>query len=93
MNKKERIENQNQEMNANYQPYTERVKKTVQIGMALAEAIKGLGTVPSGHLYARVMGYVGLDEYQMHIDTLKKAGVVTEKFHELTWVGFKKEAK
>jgi hypothetical protein len=52
---------------------------------ALGEAIQSLGRVPSGHLYAAVMGQMTLDEYTAAIGLLKRAGKVTERYHELTW--------
>ena len=64
----------------------------VEIIMAVAEAIRSLGSVPSGHLYARVMPFMNLDAYTRVIETLKRAGLVTEKNHLLTWVGLKEES-
>lgn len=53
----------------------------------LGEAIKSLGSVPFGHLYARVAGHMTLGEYRQAIGYLKAAGDVTEKAHLLTWSG------
>jgi hypothetical protein len=52
----------------------------------IAGAIRELGRVPSGHLYARVMGSLSLDQYNKVIGILKKAGLVEETAgHELIW--------
>lgn len=51
----------------------------------LAEAIEALGEVPSGHLYARMMGHMDLETYQAVITQLKRAGLVAESNHLLTW--------
>jgi hypothetical protein len=54
---------------------------------AIAEAIRGLREVPSGHLYAQLMGHMTLDQYGQVIAILKRAGLVEEKSHLLRWVG------
>jgi hypothetical protein len=64
----------------------EQAKAAVDVIMAVAEAIRELKTVPSGHLYARLMGYMDLQTYNRIIDTLKRVGAVSEKNHVLTWV-------
>jgi hypothetical protein len=56
------------------------------ISMAIADAIRELGSVPSGHLYARLMGYMDIEAYTEVIQALKRAGVVSERDHLLTWV-------
>lgn len=53
--------------------------------LAVAEAIRSLGSVPSGHLYAQLMGHLTLEQYTSIIGALKGAGVVTEQNHLLTW--------
>jgi hypothetical protein len=50
-------------------------------------AIRDLGSVPSGHLYAQLMGILTLDQYNAIINTLKKAGMVSESGNLLTWIG------
>jgi len=58
--------------------------RVVQI---IAEAIRKLGRIPSGHLYAQVMGALTLDQYQGVIGTLERSGVIEVKNHELIWKG------
>ena len=53
---------------------------------AIADAIKGLGRVPAGHLYATVMPELTLTQFQQIIGILKGAGLVEEKNHELIWI-------
>ena len=70
------------------QPVTETQKKAVvETVLAVAEAIKSLGSVPSGHLYARLMGHMNLESYTKVIELLKNAGLVKESGHLLTWIG------
>ncbi len=69
------------------QPTREEIKAALSAVMALGEAIKDLGSVPSGHLYAHVMGHMSLDNYNAAIGLLKRAGAVKEENHLLTWIG------
>ena len=55
--------------------------------LAIGDVIKELGEVPSGHLYARLMGHMSLDSYNKCIAALKDAGLVTESNYVLRWVG------
>jgi len=65
----------------------QKIKAAVEITKAIACAIKDLGSVPSGHLYARLMGHLSLENFQGAIGTLKRLGLVEEKNHLLTYVG------
>ena len=53
----------------------------------VADAIRELGEVPSGHLYAHLMSKLSLEQYEQVIGILKQAGLITESNHLLTWVG------
>jgi hypothetical protein len=68
----------------------ETTQKEIEAGiktvLAVAEAIKSLGSVPSGHLYARVMGFLSLSQYNQIIGILKKQGLIEESYHELKWI-------
>jgi hypothetical protein len=63
----------------------------VRVVSALAEAIRDLGQVPSGRLYASVMGVINLSQYQEAIRILIAAGLVENHSHLLVWVGPTKE--
>lgn len=68
--------------------FNARVEGTLRVVLAIAQAIEELGTVPSGHLYARLMGHLDIDAYQSVIATLVRAGLVREHpSHLLEWVG------
>jgi len=45
---------------------------------AIAETIRELDEVPSGELYARLMGKIELHDYEQIISTWKRTGLVTE---------------
>lgn len=65
-----------------------KLKAAVAIARAVAEAIRELGSVPSGHLYAQLMGHMSLEIYERVIDTLVKTGLVRkDRSHLLTWIG------
>ena len=56
--------------------------------LAIAECIRSLGSVPSGHLYARLMGFMSLETYEALIAILIDAGKVhRHPSHLLEWVG------
>ncbi len=60
-------------------------KRITEIVFVLAETIKELGTVPSGHLYAACMANVSFDEYTLAISAMKRLNWITEKSHLITW--------
>ena len=64
----------------------EEIKAGVEVLRAVADAIRELKQVPSGHLYARLMGYMDLAAYERIIGVLKNAGLVREENHLLIWV-------
>jgi hypothetical protein len=53
---------------------------------AVAEAIKGLGSVPSGHLYAMLTGMMTLEMYLAIIAKLQRLGMISNSGHLLTWI-------
>lgn len=59
----------------------------LEVVLAVGSAIKELGSVPSGHLYARLMGKLDLESYNKVIGILVKTGAVKNENHLLTWVG------
>lgn len=68
--------------------FNARVEGTLRVILAISQAIKELRTVPSGHLYARLMGHLSIDDYQSVIATLVRAGLVHEHpSHLLEWIG------
>lgn len=64
-----------------------QAKAHLSAAIAIAEAIRELKEVPSGHLYARVTQHMTLDAYNGIISALKTAGLVKEQNFLLTWVG------
>jgi hypothetical protein len=65
----------------------ERLKAGLKALQAVAEAIRELKQIPSGTLYAQLMGVMDLETYEHLIGTLKGAGLVSEsQAHLLTWI-------
>jgi hypothetical protein len=60
----------------------ERIQPVMNLvhGVIAAAGPEGL---PSGHLYAQLMGYMSLSTYQNLIDVMVKAGGITLKNHVL----------
>lgn len=69
------------------QPTAQELRAALDVIITIAETIRTLRSVPSGELYARVMGVLSLDSYNRAIDNLKRAGLVAESAHVLTWIG------
>jgi SOS-response transcriptional repressor LexA len=71
-------------------PVTQAQKTEAQTELvrAIAEAIKELGTVPSGHLYARIAGKISSETFERVLATLKGAGLISvSSSHLITWTG------
>lgn len=65
----------------------DKIKAVLAMVKAVADAIRELDQVPSGELYARVMGTLGLDEYEWAVCQLIRAGLVTrDRSHMLRWI-------
>lgn len=67
-----------------------QIRAAIETLRAVADAIKELKSVPSGHLYATLCGSLSLDQYNQVIGALKRAGLVREENHLLEWIESKK---
>lgn len=67
-------------------PSASETKAAIAIVLAIADTIRELGSVPSGHVYAHVMHRLSLGQYAAVIELLKKTGKVKEENHLLIWV-------
>lgn len=67
---------------------SEQVRAGLEILIAMGRTVRELKRVPSGHLYARLMGSISLDQYNSLIGILVKQNLVKlTPSHELVWVG------
>ena len=64
-----------------------QIRSVVATTMALSEAIRELGSVPAGHLYAQVMSFVDLPTFDGLIGVLVESGLVARDGHLLVWKG------
>lgn len=74
-------------------PDTKSAIPVLKATYAIMEAIRELGSVPSGYIYARVCGSIPLDTYNQIIGILKKADLVKEEAFVLTWIGPPQDAQ
>jgi hypothetical protein len=82
------VKREKEEKRGTEMPVTkEQTKSALKMILAVSETIREAGRIPSGTLYAVLMGKVDMAGYTKMIDILKRAGLVEEKFHELIWVG------
>jgi len=58
-----------------------------QLAVILGDTIRDLRGVPSGDLYAHVMGHMDVYTYDAIIEVLVKTKLVSRKNHYLTWIG------
>jgi len=61
---------------------------SIRIVGAIADAVRELGSVPSGHLYAQLMGRMSLATYQSIISNIASTGLIrVDGNHLLVWTG------
>jgi len=66
----------------------DQLQNAMEVCKALASAIHAAKEIPSGHLYAAVMGHMTLETYQACIRTLEKTGLIKEESsHLIRWTG------
>lgn len=69
------------------EPTREQVQAALGMAKAIADAIRELGSVPAGELYARVMPYMTHETFEGVVGSLVKTGLVKRANHVLTWQG------
>ena len=66
----------------------EQAIAAIEMIVAVGDLIRSSKQIPSGELYALLMGKLNHDNYETIITTLVGAGVVRrENNHMLTWIG------
>jgi|APCry1669192319_1035405.scaffolds.fasta_scaffold12998_5 hypothetical protein len=66
----------------------DQIANAIEICKALASAIYAAKEIPSGHLYAAVMGHMSLETYNACLSTLEKTGLIKrESSHLVRWTG------
>ena len=64
----------------------QKAKAYIAVVQAIADTIRELKQIPSGHLYAHIQSKVSLEVYQSIINLLKESGRVKEENYLLSWV-------
>lgn len=60
----------------------------IRIVAAIADAVQEAGSVPSGHLYARLMGYMSVETFDSIISNIAATGLIRrDGNHLLVWTG------
>ena len=71
----------------NTAPTKQQIAAALEVTRAIAETIRELKQVPSGHLYARLMGHMSLSQYEQIITALVNTGLVERTGdHLLRWI-------
>ena len=65
----------------------EHLKLAIELVRAMAETVKAKKEIPSGHMYAMMMGTLDLDQYQKAEGFLLRTGLVKKEGDLLKWVG------
>jgi hypothetical protein len=68
-------------------PTDAEIKAALRMTIAVAETIREADEIPSGTLYASLMGRVTMEGYTKLLNTLKNADLVSEHNHVLRWIG------
>lgn len=58
-----------------------------ELVVIVGQAIRELKEIPSGHLYAQLMGKLTLSQYESILNTLKRAKMIKIEYHLITWIG------
>ena len=63
-------------------------RRAMMLAITTAEAIRTAGQIPSGTIYAMMLGWLSLEAYESIIDSLVGAGLIRkDESHLLTWIG------
>lgn len=68
-------------------PTKEQMVAGFKVMAAVCETIREAKRIPSGTLYATLIGRMDLEAYNKMVGMLKNTGLVTEVAHELVWTG------
>lgn len=69
-------------------PTPEQINTLLDLVHALADTIRDLGQVPSGHLYAAIVDSYDFNAYGVAINILTRSGLVKQlSNHMLVWTG------
>lgn len=65
----------------------EDIRAAVEIASAVAQVIQSAGEIPSGELYAHLMGTMDIETYERLIQSMINTGLIRrERSHLLVWI-------
>jgi hypothetical protein len=75
-------------------PSAQELKAGLAVTIAVAEAVREAGEIPSGTVYAALVGKVTMEGYTKILGILKGAGLIEEdRSHLLRWIGPRMERR
>lgn len=64
----------------------QQITAAIEAISAIGRVIRDVKRIPSGHLYAQLMGVLSLEKYESAIGILKKGKLIAEEHNELIWI-------
>lgn len=64
----------------------QQISAAIEAISAIGRVIREVKRIPSGHLYAQLMGVVSLEKYEAAISILKRTQLIKEENNELVWI-------
>lgn len=64
----------------------QQIAAAIEAISAIGRVIRDVKRIPSGHLYAQLMGVLSLEKYESAISILKKNKLIAEEHNELIWI-------
>lgn len=64
----------------------QQITAAIEAISAIGRVIRDVKRIPSGHLYAQLMGVLSLEKYESAIGILKKGKLIAEEHNKLIWI-------
>lgn len=64
----------------------QQISAAIEAISAIGRVIRDVKRIPSGHLYAQLMGVLSLEKYEAAISILKRTQLIKEENNELMWI-------
>ena len=64
----------------------QQINTAIEAVASIGRIIRDAKRIPSGHLYAQLMGVLSLDKYESIIAILVKGNLIKIESHELIWI-------
>ncbi len=65
---------------------TANLNAAFKVALAVTEAVRELGSVPKGHLYANMMSHISLEQFDGLIRLLVSQKLISEQDGRLAWI-------